>query len=85
MEDLNNFEIIKPYQPNKGKFSIYFIESHLTNESKSIQLELDKKEPSIENLIKVDEKELKFDNNLYIINIYKFDFIPSTLDKKNKI
>lgn len=82
MEDLKNFEIIKPYQPYQGKFSIYFIESHSTNESNSIKLELDKKEPSIENLIKVDEKELKLDNCLYKINLYKFNFTPSALDKK---
>ena len=82
MSDLKNFEIIKPYQPYKGKFNIYFIESHLSHESKSLEIKLDPNDSSIENLNKVDESELKCENVIYIISIYKFSFIPSLIDRK---
>ena len=82
MSDLKNFEIIRTYQPSKGKFNIYFIESHLSHESKSLELKLDPNDSSIENLIKVDESELKSDNVIYIISIYKFSFVPSLSDRK---
>ena len=82
MSDLKNFEIIKTHQLYKGKFNIYFIESHLNYEDKSLEIKLDPNDSSIENLIKVDESELKCENNVYIINIYKFSFIPSLIDRK---
>ena len=82
MDNLKNFEIIKTYQPYKGKFNIYFIESHLSHESKSLEIKLDENDSSIENLIKVDESELKSDKVIYIICIYKSSLVPSLINKK---
>lgn len=82
MDDLTNYEIIKPFKPFKGKLSIYFIESHLNSEDKSIEISIDPNDSSIENLIKVDEDKLNYENNIYIINIYKFSFKPSLIDRK---
>jgi hypothetical protein len=79
MDELKNFEIIQTYTPYSGLLSIYFIESHLISEDKSIEISLDSKDSSISNLIKIHQEEFKS----YFINIYKFNLNPSLVDRKN--
>ena len=82
MDELEDFEIITAFQLYKGKLSIYFIESHLETENESIKVNLDSNNSSINNLIVVNQEKLKFENEDYIINVYKFEFQPSKIDRK---
>jgi hypothetical protein len=77
----NDFEIVEDYQPKKGKFSVYFIETHLKKHDKDIKISFDKDNKSFEGLEKIHQEEITNNNDNFLINVYKFYFIPSSINK----
>ena len=77
----NDFEIIEDYQPKKGKFSVYFIETHLKKHDKEIKISFDKDNQFFEGLEKIYQEEITNNNNNFLINVYKFYFIPTSINK----
>ena len=82
MTSNDDFEIIQPYTPKKEKFTIYFIETHLSSEDTTIKVKLDSNDSSLENLFKINSLSKYYGKELYIINIYKCSFNPNLVDKK---
>lgn len=83
MEDPDNsFLIIPSYTPSTEKYTIYFIEMHLSSEDTTIEINLDKSDSSLGNLFKIDMRTKYYGKDVYLVNIYKCSFNPSLLDKK---
>ena len=82
MTSNDDFEIIQSYTPKKEKFTIYFIETHLSSEDTTIKVKLDSNDSSLENLFKINSLSKYYGKDLYIINIYKCSFNPNLVDKK---
>ena len=82
MTSNDDFEIIQSYTPKKEKFTIYFIETHLSSEDTTIKVKLDSNDSSLENLFKINSLSKYYGKDLYIINIYKCSFNPNLVDNK---
>ena len=82
MELNEGFEVIQPYKPKKEKFTIYFIETHLSSEDNTIEVILDPSESCFENLSKIDTIKKYYGKDVFLVNIYKCGFNPLSIDKK---
>ena len=77
----NDFEIVEGCQPKKGKFSVYFIETHLKKHDKEIKISLDKDNKSFEGLEKIHQEEIT-NNNRMNLKMKKFvlDFLNQNFE-----
>ena len=80
-----NFEEIKEEKRDDKKdyYTIYFIESHPKNDNGDIEISIDSSIKYLNKLKRINQKEIKDnDNNVFIVNIYSIDFKPNLIKKK---
>ena len=66
----------------KDYFSIYFIESHLENEEKDIEIALESSNKYFNKLRKIMQKKINNDNMQYVASVYLINFKPHLIKNK---
>ena len=66
----------------KDYFSIYFIESHLENEDKDIEITLESSNKYFNKLRKIMQKKINNDNMQYVASVYLINFKPHLIKNK---
>ena len=66
----------------KDYFSIYFIESHLKNEDKDIEITLESSNKYFNKLRKIMQKKINNDNMQYVASVYLINFKPHLIKNK---
>ena len=68
----------------KDYYIIYFIESHPKNDNENIEILIDSSNKYLNKLKRINQKEIKDnDNNEFIVNIYSINFKPNLFKKKS--
>ena len=74
-------EVVK--EEKKDYYIIYFIESHLKNENENIEIIIDTSNKYLNQLKKINQKEIKeIDNKIFIINLYSINLKYDLIKKK---